>query len=753
MQKAPIFQSELKDKTGLAGQDLSLKCQVLGYPEPQIVWAKDGERLTTSRRVKLSFEEGGWCHLNILGCTSEDTGLYLCSATNVVGVTGSDSHLIIADIIEDKKILQSKPRFIRAPASTIEVQEGGQFKLIAKATGDPKPIVTWKKEGRDILRTNRLYKSYVTGDGESHLIVECVVSKTSGIFSCFAQNTHGEVEVIVQRTKTVPVITEAPIFTQNLKDMGVVTGHPVTLSCKEKFVVILNMSILINKIFKSTELLFKANNFSYLCHLLFSKFVSTELSDEPAGPPRFIRCLRDIWTPLEQSIIFDVEVTGYPIPDLCWYHNDKKITEGKNIEIIYKSETICELHLSDLTLNDLGSYAVEASNVHGLVRTTGSLNQKIATPEIAVQAKVAFKEQRHRHRHSRSSRTDAHGLAESILAGMAIEEEKRQSSEQESKHDNLGEKHINFLFILKSQQLIIIELKYVITTNIFNKEEFFFKFCSIRNNLHRKGASSIKVQCIFQMSLDVDAGDSVFADGIPPQFRTDKIRHIIRAMDGERVELVAEIVQGSEPLQIRWLRNKMVIMDSSSFQYSRTGEFVKLIVADAFPEDGGEYAVEAKNQWGVARCIMRLDINMSLMYTNFIYYTMCFIIIEYFPFVVTTRNPAFETTKILSWHTVTLSRSPTFFSSFYNYITFRRNAHKKTIKQFIASVGGIAISNTDDSSTLSIVFLENSHVGEYLCAIRNPYGEDLATSMILIEGTNTYMYKSFGNRINSIIPL
>ncbi|KAK6017694.1 immunoglobulin I-set domain protein, partial [Ostertagia ostertagi] len=94
-----------------------------------------------------------------------------------------------------------------------------------------------------------------------------------------------------------------------------------------------------------------------------------------------------------------------------------------------------------------------------------------------------------------------------------------------------------------------------------------------------------------------------------PFYRTEKVRSIIKANDGERVELAAELVQGSEPLQIRWVRNRVVITDSESFQYVRNGTDVRLVIADAFPEDGGEYAVEARNQFGTARCIMRLDIH------------------------------------------------------------------------------------------------------------------------------------------------
>ncbi|VDP02268.1 unnamed protein product [Heligmosomoides polygyrus] len=69
---------------------------------------------------------------------------------------------------------------------------------------------------------------------------------------------------------------------------------------------------------------------------------------------------------------------------------------------------------------------------------------------------------------------------------------------------------------------------------------------------------------------------------------------------------------GSEPLQIQWIRNRVLIPDSQSFQYARDGANVCLVIADAFPEDGGEYAVEARNQYGTARCIMRLDIHSWL---------------------------------------------------------------------------------------------------------------------------------------------
>ncbi|VDM54489.1 unnamed protein product [Angiostrongylus costaricensis] len=446
-QVAPVFERELVDITALIGKSVVLSCRAIGQPEPALSWTKDGDRIATSRRVKLMFDEHGVSELRIRDLTAQDAGIYFCTATNsagvqssqctltVVEISGKDSHLILAE--EAKAV---KPRFIRAPPSTIDAQEGGQFKLIAKAVGDPRPIITWKKDGREVQRTNRLYKTYVTGDGESHLLVECVVSKTNGIFSCIAHNVHGETEtetqVIVHKGLTATPAAEKPNFSQHLKDLGVVTGHPVTLTCKVRGIPepelkwyyiddVGNVTCLTDDehgwiecrggevaelkadcVLRNQQGTYKCvatnkhGQASSQCYLLVG-----ELKDEPAGPPRFLRCLRDIWTPLGEEVVFEVEVVGYPAPDLVWYHQDKRIVEGKSVKINYISETFCELRVSQVSLRDLGNYTVEASNVHGLVRTTCFLNvgdprrseppqfQLVDAPGIAVQPKVAFREQ------------------------------------------------------------------------------------------------------------------------------------------------------------------------------------------------------------------------------------------------------------------------------------------------------------------------------------------------------------------------
>lgn len=52
----------------------------------------------------------------------------------------------------------------------------------------------------------------------------------------------------------------------------------------------------------------------------------------------------------------------------------------------------------------------------------------------------------------------------------------------------------------------------------------------------------------------------------------------------------------------------MEVQDSSGFAYSREEANCCLTIADAFPEDAGVYTCEAKNEFGSARCNIRLVI-------------------------------------------------------------------------------------------------------------------------------------------------
>ncbi|KHN81711.1 Titin [Toxocara canis] len=1075
-QSAPVFEEPLKEKTALAGTDVILKCRVVANPEAQVIWMKDGERLSTSRRHQLSFTENGCCSLTITHCNSDDTGIYLCSARNSLGVectqamltiaeqAGSDAHLITA---EDKEKQYRKPYFTRAPAPIVESVEGSKVKLVSRAVGEPAANVIWKKDGKEISKTSRNYDIRLTGDGESVLTIECVVAKSAGVFTCVAENSEGaesvETQLIVHRHLHKQPQGEPPSFTVDLFDKGVAIGHPVTLKCEVRGVPEPQLKwFFIDDSRKMTQLktttgsawiecrrgevselradtIVSTQQGTYQCVAIneHGKAISQcyllvgEPTDEPAGPPRFLRCLRDIWSPLGKDVTFEVEVDGHPLPELAWYHFDEKIVEDKNVQITYTSKTRCELKISNIALRHLGTYSVEATNVHGVLRTTAALNvgqrREDSEPPVFIQgfeesaitiempSRLAMEQtglilpgmeptetQRHRlkvegkrkgaapkfiqglqdlelregdsaalagklaqKRHHRLHRrtSGARELKESVKFVEAIVEGEPGTSRPSVDITTLGEireaiatrnkRTCRPKFMVKPKPKKSIEeykslrLKTAISANptavvhwdksgviletgnkysIYNDGDFYYlevhhvsKFdegfynctasnsegmvtctsevdvtpaqegrirsrrapkeptfievlpgrikgvlgealsveCSVSGNpapsvrwyrnaavlipqhdrysmLYDGECSTLKFTCLTvadagkytcvaenqlgeaktSMQLDVESSTSTTPaeEGCPPVFRVEKIKDIIKASDGDRIVLQAELIEGSEPITIRWLRNKVEITDSSGFKYARDGWNVSLTIADAFPEDAGEYICEASNTFGTAKCAVRVAIMRRQKKSV---YEVPPVIAEApkritvdpgheavisatvrgfpEPAIAWTRNGESITTgdKYQLSHSgeiTTLKIRDATREDAGNYDLKAVNSAGTDTAQILLEVveitdsdsvlpaftmlpisiqcaigqkailkcafkgspqptvswfrgeqkltsgrGGIQITSTSATSELSILRLGETHIGEYLCAVRNAYGEDLARAMILLE--------------------
>uniref|UniRef100_A0A914ZQD0 Titin n=1 Tax=Parascaris univalens TaxID=6257 RepID=A0A914ZQD0_PARUN len=1078
LQSAPVFEEPLKDQTALSGANVVLKCRVVGNPEPQAIWMKDGERLSTSRRVKLSFAENGWCSLTVANCDSADTGLYLCSAHNSLGVectqamltvvypAGPDAHLVTA---EEKEKQYRKPYFTRAPAPVVETLEGSVVRLVSRAVGEPAPNVVWKKDGKEISKTSRNYEIRLTGEGESVLTIECVVAKSAGIFTCVAQNSEGsesvETQLIVHTHLHKQPQGEAPSFTVDLLDKGVAIGHPVVLKCEVRGIPEPQLKwFFIDDSRKMTQLKTTAGSAWIECRrgevseLKADTIVSTqqgtyqcvavnehgkaisqcyllvgEPTDEPAGPPRFLRCLRDIWSPLGKDVTFEVEVGGCPLPELTWFHFDEKVVEDKIVQISYTSQTRCELKISNIGLRHLGTYSVEASNVHGVLRTTAALNvgqrQEDSVPPVFLQdfeeraitiemprrrtmedtglmltkmgtaesqrhrlkvedkrkgaapkfvqglhdlelregdsAALAGKLAQKRHHRIHGRLFDAKGLKESIKLAEGIDEQAPETSKHSVEVTTLEEIRAAIAsrnkrlcrpkFMVKPKAKKSIEefkslrLKTAISANptpivhwdksgviletgnkysIYNDGDFYYlevhhvsKFdegfynctasndegiatctsevdvapaaegrrrsrkvpkvptfievlpgrikgvlgealsveCSVSANpapsirWYRNGAvlipqhdrytmlydgesSTLKFACLTvadagkytcvaenqlgetktSMQLDVDLSAATTPiEGCPPVFRVEKIKHAVKATDGDQIVLLAEIVEGSEPITIMWLRNKVEIADSDGFKYARDGRNVSLTIADAFPEDAGDYVCLARNSFGAAECAMRVSITRCQ--EKSIYETSPVIAeapkritvdpgheavisatVRGFPepaiawskdnesivsgdkcqlshsgevttltirdasredagkYVLKAVNCAGTATATISLEVVEITDSDSALPAFTMLpmsiqcaigqkavlkCAFRGSPHPSVSwfrgeQKLTPGRGGIQITSTSTTSELSILRLSEVHIGEYLCAVRNAYGEDLARARILLEGSS-----------------
>lgn len=87
--------SKVKKFAVAEGKHAKFRCCVTGKPKPEIIWKKDGVLLEPDRRHLIFEDREGYYTLKVLYCKMQDTGLYVCAASNALGNTLSAVHLSV----------------------------------------------------------------------------------------------------------------------------------------------------------------------------------------------------------------------------------------------------------------------------------------------------------------------------------------------------------------------------------------------------------------------------------------------------------------------------------------------------------------------------------------------------------------------------------------------------------------------------------------------------------------------------------
>ncbi len=173
LEVGPKFEEIFKDQTVTAGSEVTFKCRVTGEPDPNVVWMKDGQKVKTTRHSKLGFTENGWCSLTIHSCIPADTGVYMCSAHNVIGTQSIEAMLTVVEDSKDTKragkvpaegkgkepptkkpktappskgAKKQAPKFVKTPGDRMDVLEGQTVELVCRVIANPPANFLWKKD-------------------------------------------------------------------------------------------------------------------------------------------------------------------------------------------------------------------------------------------------------------------------------------------------------------------------------------------------------------------------------------------------------------------------------------------------------------------------------------------------------------------------------------------------------------------------------------------------------------------------------
>ncbi|XP_072490423.1 peroxidasin homolog isoform X2 [Notamacropus eugenii] len=208
----PSFVIQPQNTEVLVGESVTLECSATGHPQPRITWTKgDRTPLPTDPRVNIT-PSGG---LYIEKVIQEDSGEYVCFATNSIDSIHATAHIIV----------QAVPHFTVTPQDRVVI-EGHTVDFHCEAQGYPQPVIAWTKGGSQ-LSVDRRHLVLSSGT----LRISGVALHDQGEYECQAVNIIGSQMVSVHLT-VQPRVT--PVFASVPRDMTVEVGTNVQIPCSSQ---------------------------------------------------------------------------------------------------------------------------------------------------------------------------------------------------------------------------------------------------------------------------------------------------------------------------------------------------------------------------------------------------------------------------------------------------------------------------------------------------------------------------------------
>ncbi|XP_045903318.1 basement membrane-specific heparan sulfate proteoglycan core protein-like [Micropterus dolomieu] len=209
--QVPVVSVEPRAATVRQGESVSFRCQVGSGAQPiQLEWKRANNQALPDN-VKIG-PDGSV--LTVANARPGNQGQFRCVAANSAGRSTATAVLNV----------KFAPKVQLTPAGPLQVRIGDPVSVECKATGRPRPKLTWKRQGSSLQLVTR-----ETNDANT-IEWPAVHPEDSGVYICQAENNEGVTEV------KIDIIVEgglgAPVASVSTTEMTVVEGHTVTMSCR-----------------------------------------------------------------------------------------------------------------------------------------------------------------------------------------------------------------------------------------------------------------------------------------------------------------------------------------------------------------------------------------------------------------------------------------------------------------------------------------------------------------------------------------
>ncbi|KAG5850585.1 hypothetical protein ANANG_G00084020 [Anguilla anguilla] len=186
-----------------------ISCTASGVPEPVLHWSKDGVRLP---KVGKGFKILPSGPVEFPAAELSHTGRYSCVAKNAAG----SAHRHVQLTVQEPPVIQAHP-------PTLDVILNNPVTLPCRATGTPRPTISWQKEGINILTAGGAFTVLPNGG----LQISRAKADDSGTYMCVAQNPAG-----TALGKTKLKVQVRPVISSQARSYTAALDTSVTLLCQ-----------------------------------------------------------------------------------------------------------------------------------------------------------------------------------------------------------------------------------------------------------------------------------------------------------------------------------------------------------------------------------------------------------------------------------------------------------------------------------------------------------------------------------------
>ncbi|XP_011689399.1 PREDICTED: muscle M-line assembly protein unc-89 isoform X3 [Wasmannia auropunctata] len=368
----------------IAGEVATFECTMLtSDPTVRLQWLKDNKPMEDklADRVTTTITDN-MCKLEIQNVHESDSGIYIARALNANGEATCTAQLVVQQLSPEEKKARAEanaPIFLVRLKDT-ELLENTYLRFMIKVKGDPNPEIKFFKDNTLIDAKHERVK-IIRDNAEKgfyELVIADVQKQDAGKYSCTAMNRYGEAtcEAVVTVTDEKPLFQGLP---EGLLELGteprfIWMRDGQAFDPEERFKVLFKdnedtLALVFQHVKPEDAGLYtcvaqtSTGNISCSAELTVQGAVNQLLKDPEK--PKLQTESKQSEVSAGGSAMLDLQVKGYPKPNIKWTKDGEEIIAGGRIKYLWEDEESLSLVIKQVTAKDAGVYTIKAKNELG----------------------------------------------------------------------------------------------------------------------------------------------------------------------------------------------------------------------------------------------------------------------------------------------------------------------------------------------------------------------------------------------------